>query len=100
MASRVVAQGEADAYARWFYERLVPLTHIDAYERGPAIAFECGAEDAHVPPDGALRFRAALHEAYPRAAERVRVSVHPGVSHMNGGRSEVLLRRCLTWLSS
>jgi dienelactone hydrolase len=95
--SRILEQGEADAYARWFYERLDPLTHVDAYARGPAIAFECGADDTHVPADGALRFRAAFHEADPRAAERVRVTVHGGVGHIDGGRSEALLRRCLAW---
>jgi uncharacterized protein len=64
--SSVLPQGKADAYARWFYERLDPLTHVEAYARGPAIAFECGADDTHVPADGAQRFRAALGEAYPR----------------------------------
>ena len=95
--SSVLPQGKADAYARWFYERLDPLTHVEAYARGPAIAFECGADDTHVPADGAQRFRAALGEAYPRAAERVRVTVHAEVGHIDGGRSEALLRRCLTW---
>ena len=95
--SRALPQGEADTYARWFYDHLDPFTHLDAYARGPAIAFECGAADAHVPPDGAQRFRAALCEAHPHAAERVRVSVHPGFGHMDGGRSEALLGRCLAW---
>jgi hypothetical protein len=95
--SRILEQGEADAYARWFYERLDPLTHVEAYAPGPAIAFECGADDIHVPADGTQRFRAALHEAYPNAAERVRVTVHAGVGHIDGGRSEALLRRCLAW---
>lgn len=97
--TRVLPQGEPDAYARWFYDHLDPITHLDAYARGPAIAFECGAEDAHVPADGALSFKAALGERHPRAAEQVRVSVHPGFGHMDGGRSEALLGRCLEWLS-
>lgn len=70
----------------WFYDRLNPLTHVDAYERGLAITFECGADDAHVPPDGVLRFRAALHGTYPQAAESVLLSVHPGIGHMDGAK--------------
>jgi uncharacterized protein len=58
--SRVLPEGQADAYARWFYDQLDPLTHLHAYAHGPVISFECGADDTHVPPDGALRFQAAL----------------------------------------
>src|SRR5215204_3918657 len=32
--SSVLPQGKADAYARWFYERLDPLAHVEAYARG------------------------------------------------------------------
>ena len=95
--SRVLPQGQADAYARWFYDHLDPLTHLDAYARGPAIAFECGADDTHVSSDGALRFQAALREAHPHAAERVRVTVHSGVGHIDGARSAALLQNCMAW---
>jgi dienelactone hydrolase len=95
--SRVLPQGQADAYARWFYDHLDPLTHLDAYARGPAIAFECGADDTHVPPDGAQRFQAALSEMHPHVAEGVCVTVHPGVGHLDGVRSAALLRNCLAW---
>jgi uncharacterized protein len=30
---RVLDPGEPDAYARWFYDRLDPITHLDAYAR-------------------------------------------------------------------
>lgn|SRR5829696_2246669 len=95
--SRVLPQGEADAYARWFYDHLDPITHLDSYAHGPAIAFECGGDDTHVPPDGAQRFRAALSEMYPHVAERVRVTVHPGVGHLDGGQSAALKQHCLAW---
>jgi dienelactone hydrolase len=95
--SRLLPQGQADAYARWFYDHLDPLTHLDAYARGSAIAFECGADDTHVPPDGAHRFQAALKEAYPHVAERVRVTVHPGVGHMDGAWSAALTQNCMAW---
>jgi len=47
---RVLPQGQADAYAQWFHDQLDPLTHLHAYAHGPAITFECGADDTHVPP--------------------------------------------------
>ncbi len=47
---RVLPQGQADAYPQWFHDQLDPLTHLHAYAHGPAITFECGADDTHVPP--------------------------------------------------
>jgi dienelactone hydrolase len=94
----LLEQGEADAYAQWFYDHLDPLTHLDAYARAPWIAFECGGADPHVPAEGALRFQAALRAEHPVAGERVRVTVHPGVSHLDGLRSPELHQRCLKWL--
>jgi dienelactone hydrolase len=97
--ARLLPQGTADAYAQWFYDRLDPITHIDAYAHGPAIAFECGQEDVHVPADGALRFQTALRAAHPTAGERVRVTVHSGIGHLDGVRSAELQQRCLAWLA-
>jgi DNA-binding MarR family transcriptional regulator len=84
---KLMAQGEPDLYARWLYDNLDPVTHLDRYARGPAMAFECGQDDVHVPADGALRFRNALAAAHPDAAGRVRVTVHPGIGHLDGVRS-------------
>jgi hypothetical protein len=98
--AKPLPQGDADAYAQWFYDRLDPLTHLGGYARGPAIALEFGQEDFQVPADGALRFRAALAVAYPQAAERVRVTVHPGIGHLDGVRSPELQRRCLEWFTA
>lgn len=96
----VLPQGVADAYAQWFYDRLDPLTHLDAYAEGPAIAFECGADDAHIPADGALRFQAALAQRHPSTRDRVRVTVHPGLGHISGAQHPAPLRNCLTWLTT
>ena len=96
--ARELPQGPADAYAQWFYDHLNPLTHLGAYAHGPAIVFECGAEDTHVPPDGALRFHAALGDAYPSAADRVPVTLHPGLGHIDGARSAGMRKHCLAWL--
>lgn len=89
--SRVLPQGDADSYAQWFYDHLDPLTHLDTYAHRPAILFECGADDAHVPPDGAQRFAAALGES-------VRVNVRPGLGHIDGGSSQELVDSCVAWL--
>ena len=56
----LIDQGQADAYARWFFHALDPMTHLKAYERHVAIRFLCAGEDQHVLPEGALRFRADL----------------------------------------
>lgn len=89
--SRVLPQGDADSYAQWFFDRLDPLTHVDNYAHGPAILFECGAGDTHVPPDGAQRFAAALGEG-------VRANVRPGLGHIEGGSSEELIDSSIAWL--
>ena len=95
---RLVDQGPAGSQARAFYDRLDPITHLDDYAHGPAIAFENGAADTHVPPDGAVRFRDALRAADPAAADRVRVTSHPGVGHIDGAQSAALLDRAIGWL--
>ncbi len=78
---RLVQSGAAGAYAQFFYEHINPLTNLSAYAHCPAITFECGAEDDHVPPDGALRFRTALGQTYREQPDRLRVNLHPGVGH-------------------
>jgi fermentation-respiration switch protein FrsA (DUF1100 family) len=69
-------------------------------QHGPAITFECGEDDAHVPSDGALRFQTALRTAHPAAGDRVRVAVHPGVGHVDGPLKPELRHRYLTWLET
>jgi fermentation-respiration switch protein FrsA (DUF1100 family) len=96
-SSSLLPQGRADAYARWFYAHLDPLTHLDAYAHGPAITFESAANDTHVPPDGALRFQAALAAAYPDDLERVRVTMHPGLGHVDALQAPAMAQNCLAW---
>jgi dienelactone hydrolase len=95
--SAVLPQGQADSYAQWFYDRLDPLTHLAAYAHGPAITFECGADDTHVPPYGALRFRDALRRLDPLQAQRVRVNLHSGIGHIDGVQSPTLTDECVSW---
>lgn len=98
--SRELPRGQADAYARWFYAHLDPQTHLEAYARGPAIAFECGDDDTHVPPDGAVRFQRALADAYPEIREHVRVTRHPGLGHLEAGGAPELTDRAIAWLTA
>lgn len=90
-----VAPGEPDAYASYLYERINPLTNLESYAHRPAIAFECGEKDDHVPADGALRFQAALAPIYGDARSRLRVNLHPGVAHDS---TPAMQDNCVTWL--
>jgi dienelactone hydrolase len=95
----LLSPGVPDAYAQYFYDHLNPLTHLDAYAHGPAITFECAANDTHVPPDGALRFQAALREHAPASANRIRVNLVPGTGHMDA-REPPFWQHCLAWFSA
>lgn len=96
-AGTEMAPGEPDAYAQFFYDRLNPMTHLESYRRRPAISFECGAEDRHVPPEGALRFQEELRETYSETPDRLRVTLHPGVKHAS---TELMRTNSLDWLGS
>jgi dienelactone hydrolase len=78
---KLVPSGKAGAYAQFFYETINPLTNLSGYAHCPAMTFECGAEDDHVPPDGALRFQTALGGTYQEHPERLRVNLHPDAGH-------------------
>ena len=91
--------GKPDAYAQYFYDRLNPLTHLDAYSRGPAMNFLCGERDTHVPPDGALRFRSALGETYPNGGDHVHVNLIPGMTHLDVRNPGLWWPDCLAWLT-
>ena len=91
-------QGEADRYAQWFFDALNPITHLEAYERDVAIAFLCAAADLHVPAEAAVRFRTALCDREPRAADRVRVELYDGLDHLEAASDERLYPAALEWL--
>jgi uncharacterized protein len=73
--------GEPDSAAQADYDRRNPLTHLKAYRHRPAIAFQSGAEDRQVPPDGGERFVAALKPIYGKHADRLQVNLQPGTPH-------------------
>ena len=89
------AQGEPDAYARFFYDRFNPLTHIEYYGHLPDITFECGANDTLVPPDGALRFQEALKGIYGSKRDRLRVILHANAGH--DPTVPQMWQNCLEW---
>jgi dienelactone hydrolase len=93
----LVPPGEPDAYARYLYNRINPLTNLRSYAHRPAMTFECGADDDHVPADGALRFQAALAPIYGRASNLLRVNLHPGVGHQY---APAMLDNCIEWLEA
>jgi len=95
-AGTETAPGEPDSYAQYFYDQFDPLTHLEAYRRRPAISFECGADDRHVPPQGALRFQEELRETYRAVPDRLRVTLHPGVKHAS---TEPMWIHSLEWLA-
>jgi dienelactone hydrolase len=92
---RLVDPGEADAYAQFFYDRIDPYSHPAHYAHCPAMTFECGALDTHVPPDGALRFKGALQEVYLHCPDRLRVNLHAGMGHVSA--DPALWRNCVDW---
>lgn len=96
VAAELVGPGSADAVANFFYDHVNPLTNLAGYSHCPAITFECGADDDHVPPDGALRFQSALQETYRSCPDRLRVNLHPGAGHELAPK---MWPNCLEWFS-
>jgi len=66
-----------DTFAWNCYHRFNPLTNTGKYSHCPAILFENGALDDHVPPDGARRFQALLRDTYAACPERFAIHEHP-----------------------
>ncbi|ARJ06994.1 hypothetical protein GCM10010988_23430 [Cnuibacter physcomitrellae] len=95
----VILQGDPTAFGQWMYSHLDPMTHPGGYAHGPAIAFELGADDTHVPPEAATRFREALRAAAPLAAERMRVTEHAGLDHLGAIRDTRVVESALAWLA-
>ncbi|CAI6087269.1 dienelactone hydrolase family protein [Cohnella sp. JJ-181] len=91
------APSEPDTYAWNCYRRCNPLTNAARYAHAPAIRFLNGAQDGHVPPDGARRFREALADVYAACPERFVVTEYEGVAH---AFTEAMLRDALAWFKS
>ena len=88
-----IPQGKANKKAQGYYDRLNPLTHVSKYENEPAITFELGADDFHIPASGALSFQKKLKQLY-KDPSRIRVVEHLGVRHKFTNK---MWMNCLNW---
>lgn len=74
--------GTPDEAAQKDYDRRNPLTHLELYKHRPAIAFQSGADDKQVPPDGGERFVEALKPIYKKDWEtKLKVFLQPNTPH-------------------
>ena len=73
--------GEPDAAAKADYDRRNPLTNLHAYGHLPYIAFQSGADDRQVPPDGGRRFIEALRPIYGDRFSRLELNLQPNTAH-------------------
>ena len=95
----LVDQGAPNAYGRWLYAQLDPITHPQHFAHGPAILFESGQDDDHVPVKAAHRFAQALARQSPRATETITIRVTEGLAHIEAVRNPDAVDRCIQWLS-
>ncbi len=87
--------GMPDAEAQAHYDRRNPMTHLSLYApHKPAIAFQSGAIDRQVPPDGGERFVEGLRPKYGKDAGRLKVNLQPGMGH---GFSKEMWQWSLDW---
>ncbi len=94
---RLLDQGEADAYAEWFYDRLDPRRHADRY-RGVALHFQNGGADRHIPVDDAYAFRDMLRARFPGDATEIVVEVIPDATHRD--ISDAMYDAAAAWLTA
>jgi hypothetical protein len=92
-------QGDADRYAQWFFDALNPITHLRAYERDVAIAFLSGRPTFTCRQRRPHRFRTALRDRDPRAADRIRVDLYEDRGHLDAARDERFYSAALKWLA-
>jgi len=95
----LIDQGLPSAYGRWLYSQLDPITHLEHFAHGPAILFESGQDDVHVPVEAAHRFVAALTGHSPAAAANTTVRVTKGLAHIASISNPDLVDRCVHWLT-
>ena len=88
----LVDQGQPTTYGAWLHEQLDPMLHPGRYARDVAIAFECGDDDHHVPPENAEAFAA-------RVGDGVRVQRHRGLDHLGAIRSTETHEACAAFLA-
>jgi len=96
----LIDQGTPTAYGRWLYAQLNPITHPEHFAHGPAILFESGQDDTHIPVEAAHRFATALTKHSPTAGENITVHVAEGLAHIESVGNPDAIDRCVHWLST
>lgn len=87
-------ESEPDDHAWSCYHRYNPLTNLAKYAHKPAIRFLNGAQDQHVPPDGARRFRDALAAGDHARIDWIDIIEYEGIGH---AMTEQMLQDALHW---
>ena len=98
-SGELIDQGTPGAYGRWLYEQLDPVTHLGHYTHGPAILFEGGQADQHVPMEAAYRFATALADRSPAAGKHISVRVTENLGHREAVSNPDAVDRSLAWLA-
>lgn len=91
---RILDPGTPDRYASFFYEQFNPITHLERYANCPPMCLILGAEDNHIPPENAERFRSELAGLYPEAADRL---VFHFVTGTPSNHMDIIARRNEWW---
>ena len=82
----LVLQGEADSKAQSFYDKYNPSTNIEKYAHKPAITFESGEHDKHVPASDANAFCEQLLTRFPGIS--INVTIHSAGHSLSDGMWE------------
>lgn len=77
-AAPLMDPGYPDEESQAYYDRLNPMTHLERYINRPPMRLTLGAEDRHIPPENAERFKRELAKLSPEAAARIEIVYVPG----------------------
>ncbi len=67
----LVDQGEANVEAQRYFDRYNPSTNVGSFSNLPAVSFEMGAKDLHIPVEGAREFVHRLKREYDGVDARI-----------------------------
>jgi dienelactone hydrolase len=95
-----IDQGAPTALGQWLFDNLDPMTHASRYRDRPAIAFDVGGQDRHIPSAHAQAFQERIVRDDLGAAGRIQVRVHPGLDHLTAGRTQAVQDEALGFLAA
>jgi len=92
---KTLGQGHASPQSQNFYDQMNPSTNLQNFSNNrPAITFEMGGLDIHVPSGAARSFRKNLIQKYGYSEDNIQVVVHEKVKHEI---SEQMWKNSLIW---